>query len=403
MPIKTHKVRLYPNQTMQAVLTGLTDYNRYCWNHALTIWNDQYTNAVWFDDKTLRPNERRVRDELVKNKADWQYRLSARVLQQSVHRLGQAWKNFFNPKMPNARKPKYHSKRAPKQSFTTDRAHVKDGWLILDQPREADTPYWQIKMAEPLRFTGEIKTVTITKRGNKYYASISVAVEDTPQPVFYNSWDIAALDLNVDHITWSQGVEDTYTPRMARLQDQIKHYQRQLARKRRTNPHHFRTKNYARCQAKLNRAHQRIGYLQQELVNTFTHRVTRDYAVICLEDLDVNGMKMSRHKAKNVQRSLFRRLRTTIEYKAAWHHRHVVLADRFFPSTQRCSHCGYIKTKASYGGKMMLHGDSIYHDHSTYRCYQCGAVFDRDENAVENLRQYAAGLTAGAGDRSLMV
>ncbi|WP_226910982.1 helix-turn-helix domain-containing protein [Schleiferilactobacillus harbinensis] len=32
MPIKTHKIRLYPNAEMVAVITELIDYNRFCWN-----------------------------------------------------------------------------------------------------------------------------------------------------------------------------------------------------------------------------------------------------------------------------------------------------------------------------------------------------------------------------------
>ncbi|KRL11037.1 hypothetical protein FD09_GL000758 [Schleiferilactobacillus perolens DSM 12744] len=70
----------------------------------------------------------------------------------------------------------------------------------------------------------------------------------------------------------------------------------------------------------------------------------------------------------------------------------MVIADRFFPSTQRCSRCGYVKTTDSYGGKMTLQGDSIYHQHRTYRCYECSFVVDRDDNAVQNLITYAAGL-----------
>ncbi|MBN3487831.1 hypothetical protein HAV34_07785, partial [Lactobacillus acidophilus] len=42
------------------------------------------------------PNERRVRDELVANKADWQYDLSARCLQLAIKDLANAWKNFLS-------------------------------------------------------------------------------------------------------------------------------------------------------------------------------------------------------------------------------------------------------------------------------------------------------------------
>ncbi|WP_155828700.1 RNA-guided endonuclease InsQ/TnpB family protein, partial [Schleiferilactobacillus shenzhenensis] len=183
-------------------------------------------------------------------------------------------------------------------------------------------------------------------------------------------------------------------------QQRIKYYQKKMNRKRRANHHHYWTKNYRNIVAKLNRAHQHINDLQQDLLNKFCHFLVTTYDVICIEDLNVNGMKMSKKMAKGVQRSLFRRFRTTITYMAAWAGKTVIVADRWFPSTQRCSRCGYVKTKESYGGKMTLAGDAIHHDHDTYRCYACEAVMNRDENAVENLRQYAAGLPPKTGKPS---
>ena len=180
MPIKTHKIRLYPNAEMVAVITELMDYNRFCWNKGLETWNAMYEESLLMENKKLRPSERKVRNELVRNKDDWQHQLSSRVLQTAVHRLHQAWQNFFNPNMPDAHKPKFHSKRDPKQSFTTDRGTVNGKFLTLDQPHAATHTFTKIKMTETLRFTGEIKTVTITKRGNKFYASITVLVENLP-------------------------------------------------------------------------------------------------------------------------------------------------------------------------------------------------------------------------------
>ncbi|GAF41066.1 mobile element protein [Agrilactobacillus composti DSM 18527 = JCM 14202] len=392
MPVKTHKIRCYPNAEIRTVIAELTDYNRFCWNQGLTTWNDMHEASLIMNDKKIRPSERSVRNELVQNKADWQYQRSARVLQTAIHRLHQAWQNFFNPNMPDTHRPKFHSKRDPKQSFTTDRATVNGKFLTLDRPHGTKHHFTAIKLAETLRFSGVIKAVTITKLGDKFYASIAVSVEDTPRPAFYESWDIAGIDLNVGHINWNDGEVNTFTPRMAVLHQRVKVYQKRLARKRRENPKHFRSKNYQRTQAKLNRTYQKINALQDDLIHKFSQQITKTFAVFCLEDLNVRGMKMSKDKVKNLQRSLFRRLRTAIEYKAAWQHQHVVIADRFFPSTQRCSNCGFIKTADSYGGKMTLRGDSIYHDHDIYRCYECGMVMNRDENAVQNLIAYAAGL-----------
>lgn len=95
MVLRTQKVRLYPNKTMQKVLDDLCDYRRYCWNAGLALWNELYEESLILDDKRLRPNEYKVRNELVANKADWQYRFSARCLQLAISDLNKAWKNFL--------------------------------------------------------------------------------------------------------------------------------------------------------------------------------------------------------------------------------------------------------------------------------------------------------------------
>lgn len=82
--IRTQVVRLYPNQTMRKHLDELCDYRRYCWNLALETWNDMYQASLIMDDKTLRPTARKVRNELVHDKQDWQHQLSSRCLQLAV-------------------------------------------------------------------------------------------------------------------------------------------------------------------------------------------------------------------------------------------------------------------------------------------------------------------------------
>ena len=122
--IRTQKVRLYPNKTMQKVIDQLCDYRRYCWNQGLALWHDMYDASLILEDKKLRPNERKVRNELVANKADWQYQLSSRCLQLAISDLGKAWENFFNKAQPDWGKPTFKLKKAPRQGFKTDRAKM---------------------------------------------------------------------------------------------------------------------------------------------------------------------------------------------------------------------------------------------------------------------------------------
>ncbi len=87
MTIKTQVVKLKVNKTMQKHLDALCDYRRYCWNKGLETWQLMYEAHSLNKQDNLSPNERRVRDELVANKADWQYDLSARCLQLAVRQL----------------------------------------------------------------------------------------------------------------------------------------------------------------------------------------------------------------------------------------------------------------------------------------------------------------------------
>ena len=51
--------------------------------------------------------------------------------------------------------------------------------------------------------------------------------------------------------------------------------------------------------------------------------------------------------------------------------------------TQRCSHCGHVKTDDD---KIGLDGNKKHGTkHNEYICYSCGFVADRDQNAVLNL------------------
>ena len=115
--LRTQKVKLYPNQTMKKMLDDLCDYRRYCWNQGLALWNDMYDASVILADKKQRPNERKVRDELVANKADWQYQLSARCLQLAISDLGKAWQNFFDRAQPDWGKPHFKSKKPPARAL----------------------------------------------------------------------------------------------------------------------------------------------------------------------------------------------------------------------------------------------------------------------------------------------
>ena len=378
--LRVQKIRLYPNETMKQVLDDLCDYRRYCWNQGLALWNDMYDASLVLGDKKLRPSERKVRDELVANKEDWQYQLSARCLQLAISDLGKAWQNFFKKSLPDWGKPKFKSKKTARQGFKTDRAQIVNGKLRLDKPHGVKA--WadiSFKGANDLK--GELKVVSIYRENGKYWASLPFEVKVTKQA---KTGQKTAVDVNVGHFDYTEGQVKTLPNNLKALYKRIKHYQRLLARKRVANGKTAtQANNYVKTRAKLQRDYRKVASIQHDIVQKFTTMLVNDYDRIAIEDLAVKQMQMSHVASKGLHRSMFGYFKQVLKYKCEWYGKELILADRYYPSTQRCSQCGHVKTGAD---KVGLDGNKKHGTkHNKYVCYECGAVMERDENAVRNL------------------
>ena len=99
---------------------------------------------------------------------------------------------------------------------------------------------------------------------------------------------------------------------------------------------------------------------------------------IVLEDLNVLGMQKNRKLAQAISDVGMGEFRRQMAYKTTWNRENLLLADRFYPSTKRCSHCGQVKEKISLSERV-------------YRCENetCKLVIDRDLNAALNLAALA--------------
>ena len=399
------QVRLYPNKTMQTVLDSLCDYRRYCWNQGLELWNTLYEQRLIslpvelrakikesLADKTIKfseeeqalralfpaPSQNFVQNELVAQKADWQYELSARALLLAIKDLATAWNLFFNnPK--TAGKPKFQSRKKPKQGFKTDRARIINGRLVLDQPHAYKGEWSSIRFKGVSIPNGNLKLCAVTRTKGKYIATITMDVEPVALP---KTGKKTAVDANVDHFDTTEGKTSLKPELLDPLYERVRTYQRQLARKRKVNKNYRHSKGYQATRAKLQATYERIRNIQNDLLHKFTTDLYHQNDIVVIEDLDVKGMQMKK-KAKNLHRSLFGRFRQFMEYKAEKFGKTLIVADRFYPSTQRCSNCGYIKT----GDEKITLSGNVKHGtkHHEYVCYHCGHKDDRDHNAVLNL------------------
>jgi len=95
-----------------------------------------------------------------------------------------------------------------------------------------------------------------------------------------------------------------------------------------------------------------------------------------IEDLHIKGMLANKKLARAISDVGFGRLRSQLEYKVKRYKTRLVIADRWYPSSQLCSICGWKNKTLKLGDREWV-------------CVRCGTRHDRDLNAAQNLKRLA--------------
>ena len=401
--IRTHKIRIYPNKHNQEVFQKYYDYQRSVWNRAIDERNAQYKiykemkATGLFTQKELNKNYFPHNKNLRKmEKFDWEDNFYCRVREIQFDNLCLAWNRYFNPNMPNHKKPKYKKKKDVESHKTLSlrNVRIKGKWLLLPKSYKSKPEYrfTKIKMAQELRFNGRITDdFTVSVENNKWY--VTITVEAPLEEKLAISKQSTGIDVNVGSIDYlkSDGLNKEYgkfylLPKSLLNQyDKIKYYSRVISKKRNKNPYYVNSKSYKEAITKLNNAYTKAYNIQEENLNNIVKYFFTNYNRIVIEDLDVNSMRMNKRLCKSLHRNAFGRFKRKMIAKAEEYNVEFILADRYFPSTQTCSECGHVKTGDE---KLFLWGDKYGNDHDTYVCYNCGTIQDRTENAILNSNHY---------------
>ena len=129
----------------------------------------------------------------------------------------------------------------------------------------------------------------------------------------------------------------------------------------------------------LNKVSHRMTNIQVDLIYKIINFLVSLFPnTITIEDLNIKGLLKNRKVAKWISYNKFYTFKSILMYKCELYGINLVIADKFFPSTQKCSRCGSIKT-----GK-----DKLSLKDRTYICYECDYIEDRDNNAAINLLEY---------------
>jgi len=365
-----HRIRLDPNKVQASCLARAAGTARFAFNWALAEWQRQY--EAWKADPALpKPNEAALRRQLnaIKRKQfPWMLEVTKNAPQMAIMQLGQAFENFF------ARRAAYPTFR--KKGRDDRFALTNDQFLIKDKRIRIPKLGW-VRMREKLRFAGHIMSAAISRVSGHWYASITVDMPELSLPPAETQGAVG-VDLGVTALaTLSTGEKFAGPKALGTVLERLRRLSRELSRKVKGS------RNWVKAKRKLAKLYETIANIRRNSLHQLSTSITRRFRTIGIEELNVKGMLANGRLARAIADMGFHELRRQLTYKSAWRGGHVVLADRWFPSSKLCSCCGYKLEKLDLGTRQWI-------------CPSCEASHDRDVNAAINLMNMAVSSTVSA-------
>ena len=374
---KARKIELRLNKEQRRIFNQAFGYSRYIYNKALDEWKRMY--EVWKEDNSqTKPNNWNVRDSLKASREDWEFDQINILIETSVEDLTKAfnmmWKGY-------GKYPRYKSRRNQKDSC---RFFRKDKYSLQIKGEKANKLKLigiksLIHMKEPLFLKEDhtIQEITVSKRANRYYASVVTRYlhddEKSHKNDSYIGIDLGVKDFAI--INDDKGLYKKYkslSSKLIPLHKRIAIYDKILNRK------DYESKNYEKARTKLSRTYERIRNIRKDFLHKISTHITTKYKYICIEDLKVSNMIKNKNLSKYIAQQGWREFRTMLEYKAEKYDCKIITADRWFPSSQICSCCDNVLQ-----GK-----DKLKLSQRVYHCHECNNKIDRDYNAAVNLKLY---------------
>ena len=373
---------LIPNNVQQTKLFQYAGASRFAYNWALAREKENYEKGGRFiPDTELRKEFTRLRNS---DEYAWLLNVSNNVTKQAIKDACSAYKNFFKGLQ---RYPRFKAKKKSMPKFYQDNikiqfsnTHVKFEGFSSSRKANKQKLNW-VKLAEHGRIPTDAKyrNPRVSFDGLNWWISVCVEFPDCRDRPNH---DGIGIDLGIkDLAICSDG--NTYkninkNQTVKKLEKRKRRLQRSVSRKYEHNKKggsYCKTNNIVKKEKLLLKVNHRLANIRKDYLNQTTSEiVNRKPRFICIEDLNVSGMMKNRHLSKAVQNQGFFEFRKQLEYKCNDSGIQLIVADRFYPSSKRCSCCGKIKKDLRLSDR-------------TYKC-ECGNVIDRDFQASINLKAY---------------
>ena len=376
--IKTYKIRLYPTKEQESLMWKHINTCRFVWNYMLAKQEELYKQgekhlSAFSMIKLLTP---------LKNDGehDWLYEVSNTSCQIICQDLDKAYKEFFAHRQGF---PKFKSRKRSEPSFPvrSNALHIVSDMTVKIEK------FGRVKCRIDKRLnaneTYKFLNARVSHKSGKWIMTVGVESENQAPKLTDKSMGI---DLGVkDSAIVAYGNEQFIFPNINKsrkvrlINKRIVHLQRSISRKyeaNRVGKKYNKTRNIEQCEATLKKLYERLSNIRTNNIHQSTSKLIKlsPYRVV-MEDLNVQGMMKNRHLSKAIQEQCLYEWIRQMQYKCEWNGIEFVQANRFYPSSKTCSHCGCIKHNLKLSDRIFV-------------CDECGFTIDRDYQAALNLMRY---------------
>jgi putative transposase len=386
--LQAYKYELMPNGEQQRDMRRFSGSCRFVYNKALALQKENHETGNKFIGYVAMAAKLPVWKR--EKGTEWLKDSPSQALQHALKDLERAYKNFFEKRadFPRFKKKgvgdsfRYPDPKQIKFDQTNNRLFLpKLGWLRYRNSRDA---------------LGELRNVTVSQSGGKWFVAIQTQRE-VEHPI-HPSTSIIGIDVGIARFaTLSDGsyIEPLNTFR--KHQQRLARYQRSMSRKTKFSS------NWKKAKARITKLHTRIGNVRRDFLHKTTSTLSKNHAMVCIEDLQVRNMSKSaagsldapgrkvRQKSglnKSILDQGWGEFRRQLEYKQAWMGGGV-LAVPPHNTSRTCPACGHVSAENRQ-------------TQARFECVECGYENNADVVGAINVlerghRLLACGETAQSG------
>ena len=396
---KSLKLRIYPTEEQAQLINQTFGCCRKLYNEHLQERNEFYIenilpiknnatkteiNAIY---RTFKPKTEKQWNEIY----PYMKKISSSALQQSRMDCDNAFVNFFKSKNGSRKGksgfPKFKSKKDNHQSYREPningnaQIHFEERFIKIAKVgkvsfKDRAFPKWWSQIQK-------LCSITVSKScSGNYYVSILFEISPCTYKV-ENRKEAIGLDFSPSEMYVSSesqtGKDFGYIAQKQAHSKKLRKLQRRLARKQflkdPNSPKKVRSKNREKARIKLARLEEHIANSRKDWIEKETLRLVKSYDKVVVEDLNLKGISKFLRNAKNMNDSSWGTFVSRLEQKGQDYNCEVIKADRYFPSSQLCSNCGFRYKNLKLSER-------------EWTCCNCGTHHIRDVNAAINLKNY---------------